>query len=190
MQEENADMKSEMDELLKEENELKAKSIDLKEELSKAKAEYEHRQHKISTDKKRLTALKLTEEPMNEEKLELKELTNEELEEIDPEELMEEIKTKENSLPKTRPNLSAIQEYTKKQTVCLEREKELEKATNDRNRTRSVLEEFRKTRLTEFMKGFSVISQKVKECYQMLAEGGDAELELANTMDPFLDGIR
>lgn len=179
-----------MDALLEEENNLKAKEIDLKEELSKAKQELKHREEKMSGDRKRMQSLKLTEEPMDEEKVELKELTAEELEEIDIERLLEDIKTKENSLPKQRPNLGAIQEYIKKQQVCLEREKELDQATNERNKTRSVLEEFRKTRLTEFMKGFSVISMKVKECYQMLAEGGDAELELANTMDPFLDGIR
>lgn len=190
LQEENSDIKGEMDGLLEEENKLKAREIDLKQELSKAKGELEQRHHKIVADKKRMESLKLIEEPMNEEKVELKELTQEELDGINIDDIMEEIKNKENSLPKQRPNLGAIQEYTKKQQVCLEREKELEDATNNRNKTRSVLEEFRKTRLTEFMKGFSVISMKVKECYQMLAEGGDAELELVNTMDPFLDGIR
>lgn len=190
MQEEDADTKSGMDALLKEENSLKAKDIDLKEELSKAKQELDQRVHKISTDNKRLKSLKLIEEPMNEEKVELKELTPEEIEALDIDAISQEVQTKENSLPKVRPNLGALQEYVKKQQTCLEREKDLENATNERNKTRLVLEEFRKTRLTEFMKGFSVITLKVKECYQMLAEGGDAELELANTLDPFLDGIR
>lgn len=190
LQEENAESKAEMDKLLEEEIQLKGKEIDLKEEVARAKNDFEQKQHKISLDKKKLQSLKLIEEPLNEDVVELNTLTEEQLKEVDLDELMEQIKTKESSMPKTRPNLGAIQEYTKKQAVCLEREKDLEAATNERNRTRSVLEEFRKTRLTEFTKGFSIISQKVKECYQMLAEGGDAELELANTMDPFLDGVR
>lgn len=179
-----------MDSLLEEENSLKAREIDLKQDLSKAKSEVEQRCQKIVTDKKRLQSLKLIEEPLNEEKIEFKVLNSEELDEINLDDLMEEVKTKEASLPKNSPNLGVIQEYTKLQTVYLEREKDLENATNERNKTRNALEEFRKTRLTEFMKGFSVISQKVKECYQMLADGGDAELELVNTLDPFLDGIR
>lgn len=53
-----------------------------------------------------------------------------------------------------------------------------------------MLDKMKETRLLEFSRGFQVISLKVKECYQMLAEGGDAELELVNTMDPFMDGIK
>merc|ERR1712166_1631982 len=41
----------------------------------------------------------------------------------------------------------------------------------------------------EFMCGFGVISMKLKEMYQMITLGGDAELELVDTMDPFSEGI-
>merc|ERR1712187_163013 len=47
----------------------------------------------------------------------------------------------------------------------------------------------RQQRLTEFMDGFSVISMKLKEMYQMITLGGDAELELVDTLDPFSEGI-
>jgi structural maintenance of chromosome 4 len=39
------------------------------------------------------------------------------------------------------------------------------------------------------MNGFNVISQKLREIYQMLTNGGDAELELVDTMDPFSEGV-
>src|SRR6185437_4926039 len=39
------------------------------------------------------------------------------------------------------------------------------------------------------MAGFSVISLKLKEMYQMLTLGGDAELELVDSLDPFAEGI-
>ena len=46
-----------------------------------------------------------------------------------------------------------------------------------------------RARLTEFLAGFSVISLKLKEIYQMITLGGDAELELVDSLDPFSEGI-
>ena len=39
------------------------------------------------------------------------------------------------------------------------------------------------------MQGFSVITAKLKEMYQMITLGGDAELELVDSLDPFTEGI-
>lgn len=39
------------------------------------------------------------------------------------------------------------------------------------------------------MAGFSVITMKLKEMYQMITLGGDAELELVDSLDPFSEGI-
>lgn len=47
----------------------------------------------------------------------------------------------------------------------------------------------RKRRLDEFMAGFHTISLKLKEMYQMITLGGDAELELVDSLDPFTEGI-
>ncbi len=46
-------------------------------------------------------------------------------------------------------------------------------------------EALRKRRLDEFMAGFNCISLKLKEMYQMITLGGDAELELVDSLDPF-----
>ena len=43
----------------------------------------------------------------------------------------------------------------------------------------------KKRRLDDFMAGFTVISMKLKEMYQMITLGGDAELELVDSLDPF-----
>jgi chromosome segregation ATPase len=43
----------------------------------------------------------------------------------------------------------------------------------------------RKRRLDEFMAAFNIISMKLKEMYQMITLGGDAELELVDSLDPF-----
>ncbi|KAK9109610.1 hypothetical protein Sjap_017670 [Stephania japonica] len=43
--------------------------------------------------------------------------------------------------------------------------------------------------LDEFMEGFNTISLKLKEMYQMITLGGDAELELVDSLDPFSEGV-
>ena len=49
-------------------------------------------------------------------------------------------------------------------------------------------DDLRKMRLNEFMEGFSIITSKLKEMYQMITLGGDAELELVDSLDPFTEG--
>lgn len=39
------------------------------------------------------------------------------------------------------------------------------------------------------MAGFSHVTMKLKEMYQMITLGGDAELELVDSLDPFSEGI-
>lgn len=39
------------------------------------------------------------------------------------------------------------------------------------------------------MNSFNIISNKLKELYQMLTMGGDAELDLNDSLDPFTEGI-
>jgi len=40
------------------------------------------------------------------------------------------------------------------------------------------------------MDGFKEISMKLKEMYQMITIGGDADLELVDSMDPFSEGVQ
>lgn len=73
--------------------------------------------------------------------------------------------------------------------LYLQRVGELDKITDLRDQQRKYFEELRKQRLDEFMAGFSVITNKLKEMYQMITLGGDAELELVDSLDPFSEGI-
>ena len=61
--------------------------------------------------------------------------------------------------------------------------------TTLRDGVRKEFDELRKKRLTEFMEGFNRITLKLKEMYQMITLGGDAELELVDSLDPFSEGI-
>lgn len=73
--------------------------------------------------------------------------------------------------------------------LYLKRVAELDEITNERDKFRQAFEDLRKQRLNEFMAGFNVITNKLKENYQMLTLGGDAELELVDSLDPFSEGI-
>lgn len=47
----------------------------------------------------------------------------------------------------------------------------------------------RQRRKDEFMASFRKITIKLKEMYQMITFGGDAELELVDSLDPFSEGV-
>jgi structural maintenance of chromosome 4 len=48
----------------------------------------------------------------------------------------------------------------------------------------------KRRRHDEFMNGFNIISQKLKEMYRLITNGGDAELEALDALDPFSEGIQ
>jgi len=86
-------------------------------------------------------------------------------------------------------NMGAIAEYRKKEADYLARVSELDTVSEERNAARKAHEELRRLRLDKFMDGFGMITLKLKEMYQMITLGGDAELELVDSLDPFSEGI-
>ncbi len=56
-------------------------------------------------------------------------------------------------------------------------------------RARTLHETLRSQRLAMFMEGFSFINSKLKETYQAINMGGDAEMEPRDHIDPFAEGI-
>ncbi|CAI5524118.1 unnamed protein product [Closterium sp. Naga37s-1] len=79
--------------------------------------------------------------------------------------------------------------YRKKEAVYSQRLGELEAVTAERDSVRVAQEEVKRRRLDEFMAGFDTITMRLKEMYQMITLGGDAELELVDSLDPFSEGI-
>ena len=104
-----------------------------------------------------------------------------------------------------KPNLDVLKQYRKREAEFLARAEELDKVTERRDIRKKEYDDLRKRRLDEFMTGFSLISSKLKEMYQvntlvpgtsydqfslqMITLGGNAELELVDSMDPFSEGI-
>ena len=66
-----------------------------------------------------------------------------------------------------QPNMSAIAEYKQKEEQYLQRVEELDAATSSRDAARKEFDDLRKQRLDCFMAGFSVITTKLKEMYQV-----------------------
>jgi len=116
-------------------------------------------------------------------------LSVEELESLDRRALEREQVLLEETLAPMRPNMAAIVAYLKKEKEYNARVAVLDQVTLERDAARKGLDEIRKRRLDEFMRGFSLISTRLKEMYQMLTLGGDAELELVDSLDPFSEGI-
>ncbi|GAA6093730.1 structural maintenance of chromosomes protein 4, partial [Tachysurus ichikawai] len=121
---------------------------------------------------------------------ELLKLTTEQLEAIkSPDVIKNEIALLEDRCAQMKPNLGAIAEFKKKEELYLQRVAELDDITTHRDNFKRSCEDLRKQRLNEFMAGFNIITNKLKENYQMLTLGGDAELELVDSLDPFSEGI-
>ncbi|NWH99088.1 SMC4 protein, partial [Tichodroma muraria] len=121
---------------------------------------------------------------------ELRALREAELEALqEPDVLSKRIALLEAQRHQLRPNLGAIADYRNKEELYLKHVGELDSITSERDKFREAFEELRKQRLNEFMAGFNVITNKLKENYQMLTLGGDAELELVDSLDPFSEGI-
>eukprot|EP00392_Amoebophrya_sp_AT5.2_P006943 g6955.t1 len=88
-----------------------------------------------------------------------------------------------------KPSLAVIDEYKDKLGVWKKRTDEYEKVHEEREVIRTEWEELKERRKKEFMAGYKTISLKLKEMYQMITLGGDAELELVDNFDPFAEGI-
>ncbi|XP_031491407.1 structural maintenance of chromosomes protein 4 [Nymphaea colorata] len=95
----------------------------------------------------------------------------------------------EAQLKEMKPNLDSISEYRKKASLYNVRVEELNAVTLERDDIKRQYDELRTKRLDEFMAGFNTISLKLKEMYQMITLGGDAELELVDSLDPFSEGV-
>ncbi len=103
----------------------------------------------------------------------LPELTDDELADVGKDEipiLNAEISQLEEELGKAKPNLNVLAEYRKREAEFLERGRDLEQITNLRDEAKKRYDDLRKTRLEQFMTGFTAISSKLKEMYQVSAK--------------------
>lgn len=185
-----SDIKKEIDELNKQENQRNMERIELESKVQAAATKMNDVKAAIPGWQAQLKPLKLNEIPGETEPPEpLKTLTDEELEAKNLDEMQYKATNLEELLKK-KPNLGIIKEFTDKRLVYLDRVRVLEDITSKRNEMRDKYEEVRKRRYTDFMEGFNIITRKLKEMYRMITLGGDADLELVDSMDPFTEGVQ
>lgn len=86
-------------------------------------------------------------------------------------------------------DIDVLEEYARRLAEYKKRKLDLNQAVLKRDEVRKNCEELKKKRLDKFMEGFSIISMTLKEMYQMITMGGNAELELVDSLDPFSEGV-
>ena len=115
--------------------------------------------------------------------------TKDELSGMSKSQLKSEIAVLEERISSTTIELSVLSEYRRRVEEHRARSLDLDSAVVSRNMVKARLDSLRQSRLEGFMEGFSIISLRLKEMYQMITMGGNAELELVDSLDPFSEGI-
>ncbi|SCV71157.1 BQ2448_2745 [Microbotryum intermedium] len=120
---------------------------------------------------------------------ELHQYSDEEIAELDVKVLKAKISALEERISRSTLDLSVLKEYARREKEFMQRAADLEAVTKERDAAKQLADDLRSQRLREFMGGFGIISMKLKEMYQMITLGGNAELELVDSLDPFSEGI-
>lgn len=115
--------------------------------------------------------------------------SRDELEDMNKETLKGEIAALEEKTQNVNVDLGVLAEYRRRVEEHASRSSDLQTAVAQRDSAKKRCDELRRLRLEGFMEGFSTISLRLKEMYQMITMGGNAELELVDSLDPFSEGI-
>ena len=95
----------------------------------------------------------------------------------------------ESQIKSMKPNMQAIIDYKNTLITLRERENDLTNTIEKLQKANDIYQNVKQRRQNEFMEGFNIINSKLIEMYRLLTKGGDAELELADSLDPFNEGI-
>lgn len=112
-----------------------------------------------------------------------------ELADMSKESLKADIALLEEKTQNGNVDLSVLAEYRRRVEEHAARSGDLASAVDSRDTAKRRCDDLRRLRLEGFMEGFSLISLRLKEMYQMITMGGNAELELVDSLDPFSEGI-
>merc|ERR1711964_90196 len=112
-----------------------------------------------------------------------------ELTDMSKDTLKSEIAALEEKTQNVNVELGVLAEYRRRVEEHAARHADLQSAVAQRDSAKKRCDDLRRLRLEGFMEGFSTISLRLKEMYQMITMGGNAELELVDSLDPFSEGI-
>lgn len=185
-------MKGELDEKVTELNETRATEIEMRnklEENQKALSENEKRSRYWQDKLSKLTIQNVSDLGEEQQPTELQTFSKDELSEMNKDSLKAVIAALEEKTQNSSIDLSVIEEYRRRAAEHESRSADLATALSSRDSAKSRLDGLRSSRLNGFMEGFGIISLRLKEMYQMITMGGNAELELVDSLDPFSEGI-
>ncbi|KAJ1988089.1 Structural maintenance of chromosomes protein 4 [Dimargaris cristalligena] len=184
--------KAELDEKTEEYNGMRSAELELKHTLETAErehAEFIKRQRVLQFELSKLSLQHVDTGDSDEPAPQLETYPPEFLSALDVAQLNIETQQLQAKLEGSKPNLSVIAEYKQRHKELQLRSQDLDDITERRELAKQKYDELCKLRLDQFMEGFNTISYKLKEMYQMITLGGNAELELVDSLDPFSEGI-
>ena len=187
-----AALKRELDAKTAELNETRAIEIEMRnklEENQKVQTENQKRLKYWNDKLSKLSLQALNDLGEEQEAQELPQYTKDELSDMNKDSLKGEIAILEERIQNVNVELSVLTEYRRRVEEHTARSSDLQAALAQRDASKKRCDEFRRLRLEGFMTGFSMISARLKEMYQMITMGGNAELELVDSLDPFSEGI-
>ncbi|KAI9757041.1 MAG: hypothetical protein M4579_003610 [Chaenotheca gracillima] len=189
-----ANLKKELDEKAAELNEIRGVEIEMRnklEENQKTLAENHKRSRYWHEKLSKLTIQSISdlEGEKSSEPEELPSYSPDELADMDKDSLKASIAVLEEKTQASSVELGVLAEYRRRVDEHTHRSADLATAVASRDTAKRRCDDLRQSRLEGFMQGFSTISLRLKEMYQMITMGGNAELELVDSLDPFSEGI-
>ncbi|EUD68215.1 structural maintenance-chromosome 4 [Plasmodium inui San Antonio 1] len=116
-------------------------------------------------------------------------VTDEQLQCMNRKEVENKLESKLRLLQKKAPNLKVFQDYNVKLYDYIKRRKDVYKSRKKKDKLKKHYDNLCNKRRKEFLLAFNIIAAKLKEMYQMIAIGGDAELEIIDSSEIFNEGI-
>jgi structural maintenance of chromosome 4 len=189
--EELQELKAQLDQQTAELNETRGAEIEMRNKLEENQKIFADNQKRLKYWQEKLSKLSLQnvgEDGEEKDPEPMPELSRDELEDLDKEELKAAIATLEERTSH-HVELGVLAEYRRRVNEHTSRLEDLNTALTARDSAKKRTDDLRRLRLEGFMEGFSTISMRLKEMYQMITMGGNAELELVDSLDPFSEGI-
>jgi structural maintenance of chromosome 4 len=185
-------LKAELDEKTTALNEIRAIEIEMRNKLEENQKVLGENQKRLRYWNEKLGKLSLQNISDLGEEIEAQELpsyTKDELTDMSKDTLKSEIAALEEKTQNDNVELGVLAEYRRRVEEHAARNADLQSAVAQRDSAKKRCDDLRRLRLEGFMEGFSTISLRLKEMYQMITMGGNAELELVDSLDPFSEGI-
>ncbi|KAF1920585.1 RecF/RecN/SMC [Ampelomyces quisqualis] len=186
-------LKKELDGKTAEINESRALEIEMRnklEEGQKSLNEYQKKQAYFHDKLSKLTYQDINDMGEDQEgDQSLPSYSKDELHDLSRATLKDEIAHLEKKLESTQVDLAVLAEYRKRVEEHAARSSDLAEVLSSRDEMKRRFKELNDLRDRTFKDGFDIISTRLKEMYQLITMGGNAQLEYIDSLSAFTEGI-